>query len=179
MLVNALRGVDAADDIEPVTQDEVLRAVASEDWTNETAQGGSGVSFAAFSRYVRLSLDAFDIDADIEVLKPSDRSATTFQKLRRMLTANERTDRDIVLAYFNQGVLTGSWDGPHVSPIGAYDVRDSQVLMMDVDRNLHRPYWASDEKLLEAMLRPSPADQGVLVGEAGGLVRAILKPPVH
>jgi hypothetical protein len=179
MLVNALRGLGAPDDPEEVTQDEVLRAVASEEWTSQTVQGGSGVSFAAFSHYVRLSLDAFQIDADIEVLKPCDRSETTFQKLRRMLTPNERNDQDIVLAYFNQGVLVGSWDGPHISPIGAYDARDGQVLMMDVDRNWRKPYWASDQKLLEAMLRPSPEDQGVLVGETGGLVRAILKSPVQ
>jgi hypothetical protein len=175
MLLNALRGLPALDDQQVVTEDGVLRAVASAAWTRQTAENGSGVSFAALSRYLRLSLDAFHVNADIEILKPADHSAATLTKLRRILAANERTDRDIVLAYFNQGVLTGSWDGPHISPIGAYDAAHGQVLIMDVDRKWYIPYWASDEKLLAAMLHPAPANQGRLAGETGGLVRVILK----
>jgi hypothetical protein len=179
MLLNALRGLPALDKDQLVTQDGVLRAVASRRWARQTAQGGSGVTFAALSRYLRLSLDAFHLDADIEVLKPADRSAATLDRLRRMLAANERTDRDIILAYFNQGVLTGSWDGPHISPIGAYDAARGDVLIMDVDRRWYIPYWASDKKVLEAMLRPAPANQGTLAGETGGLVRVILKSPAR
>jgi hypothetical protein len=55
-------------------------------------------------------------------------------RLKRMLTENEASDRDIALVYFNQGVLTGDWDGPHVSPIAAYDADRGKVLIMDVDR---------------------------------------------
>jgi len=179
MLLNALRGLPALDKDQLVTQDGVLRAVASRQWTSETSEGGSGVTFAALSRYLRLSLDAFHLDADIEVLKPADHSAATLARLLRMLAANERTDRDIILAYFNQGVLTGSWDGPHISPIGAYDVARGDALIMDVDRKWYTPYWASDKKLLDAMLRPAPANQGALAGETGGLVRAILKSPAR
>ena len=58
-----------------------------------------------------------------------------------------------MLAYFNQGVLTGDWDGPHISPIGAYDGSAREVLIMDVDREWYVPYWSPDEKLLEAMLQ--------------------------
>ena len=36
------------------------------------------------------------------------------------------------------------------------------------------PCWSSDEKLLAAMLRPAPANMGVL-GQSGGLVRVRLK----
>jgi hypothetical protein len=156
------------------TQDAVLQAVASESWTRQTAENGSGVTFAELARYLRLALDAFHLDAEIEVLKPGDNSAATLMKLRRILAANERTDRDIALVYFNQGGLTGDWDGPHISPIGAYDAARRRVLIMDVDRQWYIPYWAADEKLLAAMLRPAP-DRGALGGETGGLVRAILK----
>ena len=175
MVLNALRGRPALDDTSLVTQDSVLRAVASEQWASQTAQDGSGVTFAELSRYLRLSLDAFHLNADIEVLKPSDHSPATLRKLRSMLAANERTDRDIVLVYFNQGVLTGAWDGPHISPVGAYDAWRGRVLIMDVDRKWYIPYWGSLEKLLQAMLRPAPANQGVLAGETGGLVRATVR----
>jgi hypothetical protein len=87
-----------------------------------------------------------------------------------VLGINEASDQDIVLVYFNQGVLTGDWDGPHVSPIAAYDQEAQQVLIMDVDRDWYVPYWTSDTKLLEAMLRPAPAEHGRLAGETGGLV---------
>jgi hypothetical protein len=93
-----------------------------------------------------------------------------------MLAANEASDRDIVLVYFNQGVLTGDWDGPHISPIGAYDAATGRVLIMDVDREWYIPYWSSDSKLLEAMLKPTSAAHGPLAGETGGLVRLRLPP---
>jgi hypothetical protein len=174
MLLNALRGLPAHNDDPLVTQEAVLQAVASEAWTRQTAENGGGVSFAEFVSYLHLSLDAFHLDAEVEVLKPGDNSPATLAELRRVLSANERTDRDIALVYFNQGVLTGAWDGPHISPIGAYDAARRRVLIMDVDRQWYIPYWASDEKLLAAMLRPAPS-RSTLGGETGGLVRAILK----
>lgn len=179
MLLNALRGLPALNDDEVVTQAGVLRAAASRQWIKQTVEHGSGVTFVELLRYLRLSLNAFHLDANIAILKPVDHSAATLRKLRDLLVANERTDRDIVLTYFNQGVLTGSWDGPHISPIGAYDSGGHQVLIMDVDRKWYIPYWASDEKLLEAMLRPAPASRGTLAGETGGLVRVTLKSPVR
>jgi hypothetical protein len=55
-----------------------------------------------------------------------------------------------VLVYFDKGVLTGDWDGPHISPIATYDVDLRHVLIMDVDRQWYIPYWSSDElKLVE------------------------------
>ncbi|MGP0093044.1 MAG: phytochelatin synthase family protein [Xanthobacteraceae bacterium] len=174
MLLNALRGLPALNDDPLATQEAVLQAVASEAWKRQTAENGSGVTFAEFVGYLRQSLDVFHLDATVEVLKPADNSPATLAELRRVLSANERTDRDIALVYFNQGVLTGSWDGPHISPIGAYDAARRRVLIMDVDRQWYIPYWASDEKLLAAMLRPAPS-RGALAGETGGLVRAILK----
>jgi len=90
--------------------------------------------------------------------------------VRRALAANEASERDLILIYFNQGVLTGDWDGPHISPIGAYDQRARQVLVMDVDREWYVPYWSPDEKLMDALLKPAPAAHGPLAGETGGLV---------
>jgi hypothetical protein len=60
--------------------------------------------------------------------------------------------------------------GPHISPIAAYNQESRQVLIMDVDRAWYVPYWTTDSKLLEAMLRPALAAHGRLAGETGGLV---------
>jgi hypothetical protein len=87
------------------------------------------------------------------------------------LSENEESDDDVVLVYFNQGVITGDWDGPHLSPIGAYDADARRVLILDVDRQFYIPYWTSDEILLEALLRPAPARLSRLEGETGGVLR--------
>ncbi|HLN08262.1 MAG TPA: phytochelatin synthase family protein [Xanthobacteraceae bacterium] len=171
MLVNALRGLPPLRTDPLVTQQALLTAVASPDWAREAAAGGSGVTWRAFVGYVSRSLEAYGLDAEIEVLKPADTSPATLSDVRQLLADNERSDRDIVLAYFNQGVLTGDWDGPHISPIGAYDAARRSVLIMDVDRQWYVPYWSSDEKLVEAMLRPTPNTFAALARETGGLVR--------
>jgi hypothetical protein len=109
--------------------------------------------------------------AQVTTLRPLDTTPATLEQVRALLRRNEASDRDIVLAYFNQGVLTGDWDGPHISPVGAYDEARARVLVMDVDRQWYVPYWSSDEKFLAAMLRPAPPRLGALAGETGGLIR--------
>jgi hypothetical protein len=175
MLVNALRGLPPSSDDPIVTQQSLLAAVKSKPWAAETREGGPGVTWNEFEQYVRRSLDAYGVAADIELLKPEDSSPTTLDHVRRLLAANEESSRDIVLVHFNQGVLTGDWDGPHISPIGSYDAAQRRVLIMDVDRRWYIPYWSTDEALLEAMRRPAPANHGVLAGERGGLIRVMLK----
>jgi hypothetical protein len=175
MLLNALRGAPP-NSVDPlVTQQALLDKVASAQWSKETAQDGAGVTWDEFLADVRAGLAAYGLAADIEIMKPRDDSAATLAQVRRLLAANESSDRDIVLAYFNQGVLTGDWDGPHISPIASYDADLGRVLVMDVDRQWYIPYWSSDEKLLSAMLRPAPANMGVLAGQTGGLVRVRLE----
>ncbi len=171
MAVNFVRGVPPGSEDMLVTQAVLLEAVADAEWSAKGAEGGDGVLFPELAKAVREALAAYELDgAEIELFEPTDASPATLARLRALLAANEASDRDVALAYFNQGVLTGDWDGPHVSPLGAYDARTGRVLVMDVDRDWYVPYWAADEKLLEAMLKPAPADQGVLAGATGGLV---------
>jgi hypothetical protein len=173
MLINALRGLPQRSDDRLVTQKGLLEAVSDADWTAQTAQGGPGVTFEAFVGYLTRSLKAFALDTRIEVFRPRDRTPSTLAQLRTLVRSNEASDRDIVLVYFNQGVLTGDWDGPHISPIGAYDAERARVLIMDVDRQWYVPYWSAVEKLFDAMLRPAPPRFVALAGETGGLVRVV------
>ena len=73
-----------------------------------------------------------------------------------------------MLVYFNQGVITGDWDGPHISAIGAYDAANDRVLIMDVDRNWYVPYWTSTETLLAGAGEADRREHGVLAGGTGG-----------
>jgi hypothetical protein len=176
MLINALRGLPHAAATSLVTQHALLRAIADRKWGERTAEGGAGVTFDEFVQIIRRALEAYKIDAEIEPFVPRDASTETQERMRRILSDNERSAGDIVVAYFNQGVLTGDWDGPHTSPIGAYDAEERRVLIMDVDRQWYVPYWSPDEKFLQAMLRPAPAKEGSLAGETGGLVRVSKRP---
>jgi hypothetical protein len=177
MLVNALRGLPAHAAEPLVTQQALLEAVASKEWAEATAERGSGVRWDEFEKYLRLSLQAFKLEAELEILRTRDASAATLMQLKRILLENEASDRDIVLIYFDQGVLTADWDGPHISPLAAYDADRERVLIMDVDRQWYIPYWSSDEALLAAMVRPAPFERGRLAGETGGLIRVTRKSP--
>jgi len=171
MLLNALRGVPARDTIELVTQNALRAAVHDAQWSAETAQGGHGVTFAELLKVVAESLQAYGLgNYQIETFKPADASHASLAKLQRILAANERSSADIALLYFDQGVLTGDWDGPHISPIGAYDAAHSRVLIMDVDRRYYVPYWSPVSKVLDSMRKPAPAKFTALAGETGGIV---------
>jgi hypothetical protein len=171
MSLNALRPLPPHADDPLITQQGLLEKVGSDVWAKKTAQGGSGVTWSEFVDEVRASLAAYAIAADVEVFKPEDQSPAALARLRRLLAEYEASDRGIVLVYFDQRVLTGDWDGPHISPIAAYDAELRRVLVMDVDRQWYIPYWSSEEKLLAAMLRPAPPSLGLLEGQTGGLVR--------
>jgi hypothetical protein len=171
MAVNFARGLPAAAEEPIVTQTALLEAVDDKTWNDKGAEGGDGVTFEEFVAVLEDSLRSYGIeDHALEVIRPADAGPASLAEVRRALAANEASEADLILMYFNQGVLTGDWDGPHISPIGAYDQSTGQVLVMDVDREWYVPYWSPEEKLLEAMLRPAPAEHGPLAGETGGLI---------
>ena len=169
--VNAMRGLPALSEDTLVTQDNLLEATKDKRWAEQAADEGDGVTFSDLVEDTTQSLKAFDIKADVAAAQPSKDQAATLEAFRAMLVENEASAKDMVLVYFNQGVVTGDWDGPHVSPIGAYDATTDRVLIMDVDREWYVPYWTKTETLFDALKRPAPADQGVLAGETGGWVR--------
>ena len=171
MAVSFARGLPAEAETPIVTQTALLAEVGDQAWAAKGAEGGDGVTFAELVAVVEASLRSYGVEGyAIEVVRPADDGASSLAALRAALVANEASERDLILVYFNQGVLTGDWDGPHISPIGAYDQGARQVLIMDVDREWYVPYWAPDETLMSALLKPAPAEHGPLAGETGGLV---------
>ena len=169
--VNTMRGLPALSEDTLVTQNNLLEATKDTRWAEQAADEGDGVSFADLVEDTTQSLKAFAIKANVAAAQPTKDKTATLEAFRTMLAENEASAKDMVLVYFNQGVVTGDWDGPHVSPIGAYDAATDRVLIMDVDREWYVPYWTKTETLFEALKRPAPADQGVLAGETGGWVR--------
>ncbi|SMF47533.1 Phytochelatin synthase [Tistlia consotensis] len=171
-VLNAFRGLPASAEEPIVTQAALLEKTGDEGWTAKVVEEGDGITFADLPVYLDESLKAYGLSGyAIEVVRPTADTPEELARLQALLAENEASADDFLLVYFNQGVLTGDWDGPHVSPVGAYDAGSGRVLLLDVDREWYVPYWSSAEKLLQAMLRPAPADQGVLAGQTGGLVR--------
>ncbi len=167
MMLNALRGLPGTAAERLVTQKQLLDAVGDEQWRQAVAEDGEGISFTELELYVRRSLDAYGLtNAEVEVFRPRDASPHTLAELRRILAENEQSDGDIILVAFDQGTLTGDVGYGHIAPLGAYDAAKKRVLLMDPDRSWYVPYWSSDAKLLEAMLKPDRADP-----EGSGLIR--------
>ena len=169
MVVNALRGLPANADQELVSEHSLMATVADQDWMVKTTEDGSGVTFEETTRYLRKSLDAFDLTGTtITAVQPAAADEGALAGLRHALTENEVTPDNVMLVYFNQGVITGDWDGPHISAVGAYDANKNRVLIMDVDRNWYVPYWTSTETLLASLVKPIAAEHVGLAGGTGG-----------
>ncbi len=171
MAVNAVRGVPALAERPLLTQGSLLDLVGNEVWRAQVVEGGPGTTFAEFASYVKESL----IAARVTFLPPvvgqfQDSGPDSLAALRAVLAENELSDDTILLVAFNQGVVTGDWDGPHASPIGAYDATNDRVLILDVDREWYVPYWTDTATLLAAMIKPVSAAHGRLEGDRGGYV---------
>ncbi len=171
MALNFLLGVPKYFDETLITQNALLETVFTGPDGKKVAENGDGLMFDDLVRLVKKGLKHYKLkNYTVEVIRASD-TPSSLAEIKQVLEDNERRSNDLILAYYNQGVLTSDWDGPHISPIGAYDSVNQKVLMMDVDRDFYVPYWSPVRKLQEALIRPAPADQGALEGEVGGLVR--------
>jgi hypothetical protein len=171
MALNGLRGLPALASQRVLTQQRVLSDVALPRWAALSAEGGDGVTFAGLRHYTRASLDRYGMAAaTLDVFKPATVDDQALGRLRAMLAANEQSADTVALIYFNQGVLTGDWNGPHVSVIGAYDADSDRVLVLDVDQDWYVPYWSPVEALARSMVKPAPRNQGVLAGQTGGII---------
>jgi hypothetical protein len=169
--INGLRGLPELAEDEVLSQPALLDLVADADWARLSSEDGDGVTFAQLVTYAEAALRAVGVvDAKIEVLRPAITRAEPRQATRAILSRNEQSADDVVMVYFNQGVVTGDWDGPHVALIGAYDAESDRVLVLEVDQAWYVPYWTPLEVLVEAMMRPTSAEHGPLEGETGGLV---------
>lgn len=169
--VNGLRGLPSLAEETVLTQTALLETLGDSTWSALSAEGGDGVTFDQLASYTSMSLAALDMTGFmVETFKPETSDDATLTQVRAILAANEVEANDVLLLYFNQGVVTGDWDGPHVALIGAYNAATDRVLILEVDQEWYIPYWTPVSVLLEAMLKPTSAEHGVLEGETGGFV---------
>ena len=168
--VNGLSGLPPLAEDQVLSQPAMLELTGIPEWSTLSAEGGDGVTFAQLVAFTEAAAKARGLSHQVSSFKPASNDAATLEDLRTRLAANEASPEDVALVYFNQGVITGDWDGPHVSLIGAFDAAADRVLILEVDQDWYIPYWTPTPVLLEAMLKPTSAEHGVLEGETGGLV---------
>ena len=169
--INGLKGLPEMASQTVMSQPEMLEVAGSPLWADLSAEGGDGVTFAQLAEFAELALQTAEMDGYTATSwQPATADEATLAELREKLAANEQSAEDAILIYFNQGVVTGDWDGPHVSVIGAYDATADKVLVLEVDQDWYIPYWTPVPVLLDAMLKPTSAEHGPLEGETGGFV---------
>ena len=174
MLLNALRSGRQLSAAEPlITQPELLRRVGVDAWKTAVAPGGEGVSLDELGSNLERALAAYQLEgAKVEVVHVADTSAETRSRLRAMLTQNEQSASDLVLANFLQSVYTGDPEGAvgHIAPVGAYDAVRRRVLILDPDRQWYEPYWVPEDVFLQGL-----ATRDETSGKPRGYVRVLLK----
>ena len=171
--VNGLNGLPANAEDTVMTQPDLLELTGDAVWSEVSAEGGDGVTFDQLVKFTEEAVAATETGATVTAFHPEAASAENLAKVREMLAANETSAADALLLYFNQGVVTGDWDGPHVSLIGAYDAAKDSVLILEVDQEWYIPYWTPVPVLLDAMVKPTGPEHGPLEGQTGGFVHIV------
>ncbi|MGO4909334.1 phytochelatin synthase family protein [Pseudorhodobacter sp. W20_MBD10_FR17] len=166
--LNGLNGLPPLAEEQIMSQQSLLALTGNVEWLALSSEDGAGVKFDQLASFTQQALTATGSKKVVDTFHPKD--AAGADEMRKLLTENEASADDALLVYFNQGVVTGDWDGPHISLIGAYDAQSDRVLILEVDQDWYIPYWTPASVLLDAMLKPTSADHGPLLGETGGFV---------
>lgn len=152
MLLNASRAANKlTSDDELVTQPALLNKVHSELWTKGVGPNGGGVTLDQLGDLLKASFKAYGlVEPKVEVVH-STTSRPAMVALQLALAEMEKDGGDMIVANFQQGILTGDGDAGHFSPVGAFDAALDRVLVLDVDRKWYEPYWVSTKTLLAGM----------------------------
>lgn len=87
----------------------------------------------------------------LEVVHVDPKDSKIRAKLHAALVANEKSDRDFIIANFDQQKYTGDAQVGHIAPVAAYDAAKERVLIMDPDRDYYEPYWVSEATFFDGM----------------------------
>ncbi|MEW6057292.1 MAG: phytochelatin synthase family protein [Bdellovibrionota bacterium] len=172
MIVNAARNpLKLTSDDKLVTAKALLEEVKTSINWKARIDSGKGVSLHELPIVLGDTLKHFKVaGAKLEVVQIQDLSDATLEKVRKDLLENEKTDKNFIVANFNQGAFTGDADAGHLSPVGAYDQKRGKVLIFDTDREWYEPYWVSEQTFIRGM---ATLDQKS--GKFRGYVKVLLK----
>ncbi|GIK97358.1 MAG: hypothetical protein BroJett029_15670 [Alphaproteobacteria bacterium] len=160
MLVNAARGSrHLAVGEKLVTQRDLLAAVNDPNWTFHcTDAQGNGASLREMAPIMERAYALYGVaGATVEMVQVTDAVAAA-DRFRQALAAMERAPTTQIALNFDGASVYGPVDYGHFSPAAAYDAGRDRVLVLDVDRDWHEPYWVPVEIMLKAMATASRKD---------------------
>ncbi len=105
------------------------------------------------------ALNTFPVTA--EMTKASDIDLEDFRNLVKKTLKTK--DQILIVDFFRPSL--GQVGGGHYSPVAAYNEQQDLVLVMEVSRYKHPPFWVKTEKLLNAMkdVEPSTETRGFVL----------------
>ena len=138
---------------------DLLEIVQTARWKKRMSQDGDngrrGLPLAMLGAVVKGSLDACRITYKrVEVIGASkDREASKKIQatLRNRLAAFDRDGNGLVIAHFDQGAWVPTLNIPHISPVGAFDVKTGAVTILDVDPEQQRPYRLTFDRFYQGL----------------------------
>ncbi len=160
MLVNAARGsahLNAGDKL--VTQQDLLAAVGDASWTFHcTDPHGNGASLREMAPIMERAYAHYGISGvRVDMVQMTDAAAQA-TGFRAALAAMERSPSTQIALNFDGAPVYGQADYGHFSPAAAYDAARDRVLVLDVDRGWHEPYWVPVDIMLAALATASRKD---------------------
>jgi hypothetical protein len=160
MLVNAARGsghLHAGDKL--VTQQDLLAAVNDEGWTFHcTDPQGNGASLQEMAPIMKRAYAHYGMPgARVEMVQVTDATAAS-PAFRQALAAMESSAAVQIALNFDAAPVYGQADYGHFSPAASYDAARDRLLVLDVDRGWHEPYWVPVDIMLTALASMSRKD---------------------
>jgi hypothetical protein len=158
MVLNALRQdtrYSSSDEL--IGEEPLLKATAAHGWAEKLAgEKPAGVDLKSFGALFEASLSTYGVSAEVRTI-PVDGDAAA---VRRLLTDNEKSDRDFLVALYMQSVFTGDPEGAVgvYAPVGAFDAARDAVLILETDRKWYEPYWVSLDTFVKALSALRDAD---------------------
>ena len=131
-----------------ITQMDILEKVKTAHWKERMLdtgyQGRRGLPLAVLGEVVKSSLDAYAIAyktvETVAALKSPHQSKRIREVLAQRLLEFEQRGDGLIVAHFDQGVYVPTLNIPHISPVGAFDAKTGEVVVLDVDPEVERPY---------------------------------------
>ena len=146
-VVNALRELQAPKQ-DVISQMDILEKVKTANWKERMLEPGyrgrRGLPLAVLGDVVKSSLDAYAISYQtvetVAALKSPPHSIKIREALWQRLSDFEERGNCLLIAHFDQGVYVPTLNIPHISPIGAFDKNSGEVVILDVDLEISKPY---------------------------------------
>lgn len=133
-----------------IDQMELLSRVRTANWKERMSDRGDngrrGLPLELLGRIVKDSFAAYGLEgvavATVQTSRAPDKAPAMRQELRARLLDFEK-GRCLLIAHFDQGSFLPALNIPHISPVGGFDAGSGEVVILDVDPEVPRPYSVS------------------------------------